>query len=76
MTPPGSQGLLHHQDQQMAVIVQIAGVKRWRLWHPMLPSPMRACVRACVRARNRERLRPVLVPDCRLGEGVHHLRAT
>lgn len=32
----------------MAVIVQIVGVKRWQLWRPMLPSPMRACVRACV----------------------------
>ncbi|MFJ7331094.1 JmjC domain-containing protein [Streptomyces cyaneofuscatus] len=33
--------LLHHWDQQMAVIVQIAGSKRWQLWRPMFPSPMR-----------------------------------
>ncbi|MFH9476672.1 hypothetical protein ACH4L7_22900 [Streptomyces anulatus] len=25
----------------MAVIVQIAGIKRWQLWRPMFPSPMR-----------------------------------
>ncbi|WP_257138785.1 cupin domain-containing protein [Streptomyces sp. rh34] len=42
VTPPGCQGLLHHWDQQMAVIVQIAGIKRWQLWRPMFPSPMRA----------------------------------
>ncbi|MET8060642.1 JmjC domain-containing protein [Streptomyces microflavus] len=41
VTPPGRQGLLHHWDQQMAVIVQIAGIKRWQLWRPMFPSPMR-----------------------------------
>lgn len=41
VTPPGSQGLLHHWDQQMAVIVQIAGVKRWQLWRPKFPAPMR-----------------------------------
>lgn len=41
VTPPGRQGLLHHWDQQMAVIVQIAGSKRWQLWRPMFPSPMR-----------------------------------
>jgi hypothetical protein len=28
LTPPRSQGLLHHWDQQMAVIVQIEGTKR------------------------------------------------
>ncbi|WP_432152097.1 JmjC domain-containing protein [Streptomyces sp. bgisy029] len=41
VTPPGRQGLLHHWDQQMAVIAQIAGIKRWRLWRPMFPFPMR-----------------------------------
>ncbi|MCX4505564.1 JmjC domain-containing protein [Streptomyces anulatus] len=25
----------------MAVIVQISGIKRWQLWRPMFPSPMR-----------------------------------
>ncbi|WP_256967763.1 MULTISPECIES: cupin domain-containing protein [Streptomyces] len=42
VTPPGRQGLRHHWDQQMAVIVQISGIKRWQLWRPMFPSPMRA----------------------------------
>lgn len=32
VTPPGRQRLLHHGDQQMAVIVRIAGIKRWQLW--------------------------------------------
>lgn len=41
LTPPGSQGLRHHWDQQMAVIVQIAGVKRWQLWRPPVDAPMR-----------------------------------
>ncbi|MEI5033529.1 cupin domain-containing protein [Streptomyces sp. S1A(2023)] len=45
VTPPGRQGLLHHWDQQMAVIVQIAGTKRWQLWRPMFPSPMRRSTR-------------------------------
>ncbi|MFI1840645.1 JmjC domain-containing protein [Streptomyces microflavus] len=27
----------------MAVIVQIAGIKRWQLWRPMSPSPKREC---------------------------------
>lgn len=41
MTPPGQQGLRHHWDQQMAVIVQLAGVKRWELWTPVVDAPMR-----------------------------------
>ncbi|MER6059851.1 cupin domain-containing protein [Streptomyces sp. NPDC001792] len=41
LTPPGSQGLRHHWDQQMAVIVQTAGVKRWHLWRPTVAAPMR-----------------------------------
>lgn len=41
LTPPGSQGLRHHWDQQMAVVVQTAGIKRWQLWHPPVESPMR-----------------------------------
>jgi len=41
LTPPRSQGLLHHWDQQMAVIVQIEGTKQWQLWRPEYPSPMR-----------------------------------
>ncbi|AXG82591.1 cupin [Streptomyces paludis] len=41
MTPPGNQGLRHHWDQQMAVIAQISGVKRWQLWRPAVEAPMR-----------------------------------
>ncbi|MFJ5227606.1 JmjC domain-containing protein [Streptomyces sp. NPDC088400] len=41
MTPPGNQGLRHHWDQQMAVIVQTAGVKRWQMWRPPVEAPMR-----------------------------------
>jgi hypothetical protein len=42
LTPPESQGLLHHWDQQMAVIAQVSGTKRWELWRPVVESPMRA----------------------------------
>ncbi|HWN00929.1 MAG TPA: cupin domain-containing protein, partial [Streptosporangiaceae bacterium] len=41
LTPGGEQGLLHHWDQQMAVIVQVAGVKTWQLWSPPVLAPMR-----------------------------------
>ncbi|MGW6770745.1 JmjC domain-containing protein [Streptomyces sp. NPDC055037] len=41
LTPSGNQGLRHHWDQQMAVIVQAAGVKRWQLWRPPVEAPMR-----------------------------------
>ncbi|MBA0053023.1 cupin [Streptomyces sp. AJS327] len=41
LTPPGSQGLRHHWDQQMGVIVQLEGVKRWHLWRPPVEAPMR-----------------------------------
>ncbi|MCY0947159.1 JmjC domain-containing protein [Streptomyces antarcticus] len=41
LTPPGQQGLRHHWDQQMAVIVQVTGVKRWQLWRPPVEAPMR-----------------------------------
>ncbi|MEU1872158.1 cupin domain-containing protein [Streptomyces sp. NPDC019793] len=41
LTPEGEQGLLHHWDQQMAVIVQVSGTKTWQLWKPPVESPMR-----------------------------------
>jgi hypothetical protein len=41
LTPPGNQGLRHHWDQQMAVIAQLSGVKRWHLWSPPVQAPMR-----------------------------------
>ncbi|WP_129307851.1 cupin domain-containing protein [Streptomyces sp. L2] len=42
LTPPGNQGLRHHWDQQMAVIVQMSGVKRWQLWQLPVDAPTRA----------------------------------
>ncbi|SCL22086.1 JmjC domain-containing protein [Micromonospora inyonensis] len=42
MTPGCNQGLRHHWDQQMAVIVQVSGTKRWELWPPVVDAPMRA----------------------------------
>ena len=41
LTPPGNQGLRHHWDQQMAVIAQLEGVKRWHLWRPPVEAPIR-----------------------------------
>ncbi|GEC09925.1 hypothetical protein SSP24_75800 [Streptomyces spinoverrucosus] len=41
LTPGAEQGLLHHWDQQMAVIVQVAGTKTWQLWKPPVEAPMR-----------------------------------
>ncbi|MFF0227591.1 JmjC domain-containing protein [Streptomyces sp. NPDC004629] len=41
LTPAGEQGLLHHWDQQMALVVQIAGAKTWQLWKPVYEAPMR-----------------------------------
>lgn len=40
-TPAGGQGLAHHWDQQMGVIAQLDGVKRWDLWRPPVEAPMR-----------------------------------
>jgi hypothetical protein len=43
LTPPGNQGLRHHWDQQMVIIAQLDGTKRWPLWHPPAEAeaPMR-----------------------------------
>jgi hypothetical protein len=41
LTPGGEQGLLHHWDQQMGVIVQVDGTKTWQLWRPVVTAPMR-----------------------------------
>lgn len=41
VTPGGEQGLRHHWDQQLAVIVQLSGVKTWQLWRPPVEAPMR-----------------------------------
>jgi ribosomal protein L16 Arg81 hydroxylase len=42
LTPPGSQGLRHHWDQQAGIIAQLEGTKRWHLWRPPVEAPMRA----------------------------------
>ncbi|MBO4204868.1 JmjC domain-containing protein [Micromonospora echinofusca] len=42
MTPGRNQGLRHHWDQQMAVIVQVSGGKRWEMWPPVVDAPMRS----------------------------------
>jgi hypothetical protein len=42
LTPAGGQGLQHHWDQQMAVIVQISGSKTWELWEPKFKDPVRS----------------------------------
>ncbi|MGW3336248.1 JmjC domain-containing protein [Streptomyces sp. NPDC001009] len=41
LTPARQQGLQHHWDQQMAIVTQIAGTKRWSLWRSPVESPMR-----------------------------------
>ncbi|MFI5803140.1 JmjC domain-containing protein [Streptomyces sp. NPDC051561] len=41
LTPASSQGLRHHWDQQVAIIAQMSGVKRWQLWKPVVEAPMR-----------------------------------
>ncbi|WP_435209437.1 JmjC domain-containing protein [Micromonospora sp. bgisy143] len=41
VTPAGEQGLRHHWDQQMTLAIQLAGEKRWNLWKPLFPAPMR-----------------------------------
>ncbi|MCZ7478859.1 JmjC domain-containing protein [Micromonospora sp. WMMC273] len=40
-TPGGKQGLNWHWDQQVALVVQISGTKRWELWRPIVDGPMR-----------------------------------
>lgn len=42
VTPPGEQGLRHHWDQGMTIAIQLAGTKRWRIWKPLYPSPLRS----------------------------------
>jgi hypothetical protein len=41
-TPAGHQGLRHHWDQQLGIIIQVDGVKRWPMWAPEVDAPMRA----------------------------------
>jgi ribosomal protein L16 Arg81 hydroxylase len=41
VTPPGEQGLEHHWDQYLGLVVQLAGTKRWELWRPVVDAPTR-----------------------------------
>lgn len=41
LTPAGQQGLKHHWDQQLVMVAQLEGVKRWQLWRPVVEAPTR-----------------------------------
>ena len=42
VTPAGQQGLGHHWDQYLSIVVQLAGTKTWDLWKPKVAEPTRA----------------------------------
>ncbi|MFI1996237.1 JmjC domain-containing protein [Actinoplanes sp. NPDC020271] len=42
VTPAGRQGLGHHWDQYLSVVVQLAGTKTWDIWKPRVANPTRA----------------------------------
>jgi ribosomal protein L16 Arg81 hydroxylase len=42
VTPAGHQGLGHHWDQYLSIVVQLAGTKTWDLWKPKATDPTRA----------------------------------
>lgn len=39
VTPPGEQGLEWHWDQNLGIVVQLAGTKTWELWEPIVEHP-------------------------------------
>jgi ribosomal protein L16 Arg81 hydroxylase len=41
ITPGGHQGLGHHWDQYLSLVVQLAGTKTWDLWEPKVSHPIR-----------------------------------
>lgn len=41
VTPGGEQGLGHHWDQYLSIVVQLAGTKTWDLWEPKVSHPTR-----------------------------------
>lgn len=41
VTPGGQQGLGHHWDQYLSIIVQLSGSKTWELWEPRVAHPTR-----------------------------------
>jgi ribosomal protein L16 Arg81 hydroxylase len=42
VTPGENQGLQHHWDQYLSLVVQLAGTKTWDLWKPKACDPTRA----------------------------------
>ena len=40
LTPPVSQGLDIHYDTHDVFVLQVAGVKHWKVWHSALDSPL------------------------------------
>ena len=41
VTPAGEQGLDYHWDQNMGIVYQVAGHKRWQIWAPVVEEPHR-----------------------------------
>jgi hypothetical protein len=39
VTPAGGQGLNHHWDQNLGLIYQVAGLKTWQIWEPVVEEP-------------------------------------
>jgi ribosomal protein L16 Arg81 hydroxylase len=42
ITPGGHQGLGHHWDQYLSIVLQLAGTKTWDLWTPVVSRPTRS----------------------------------
>jgi ribosomal protein L16 Arg81 hydroxylase len=42
VTPAWQQGLGHHWDQYLSIVVQLGGTKTWDLWKPKVAEPTRA----------------------------------
>jgi hypothetical protein len=44
ITPPGSQGFAPHLDAKEAIIVQFAGIKKWRIYNRRYPVPLKNAI--------------------------------
>ncbi|GAA1582988.1 JmjC domain-containing protein [Actinoplanes couchii] len=42
VTPAGQQGLQHHWDPYLSIVIQLAGTKTWDIWKPKVIDPTRA----------------------------------
>lgn len=40
LTPPAANGFAHHWDGHSGFLIQTEGVKRWRLYSPVVPDPL------------------------------------